>query len=217
MHVVLVVSRARAVVRGLSIDAFRHTKMRSATKGWVCATRNSTRAISTTTRRCAGRMLLAMPNPTPPENDSVTPQAARHRGDDFAKPPDTLVAELLPAVEMAWADGTIQDEERTALEAYCFELTHEVNRSLGATVLTAAEVLRFLDVLLRRRLPMLRRAQTLDWLAAELERRPDGRAARERMLRWCMRVAEVSGQPRWHPLERQWLKTLAERFASGSA
>ncbi|MBL8954693.1 MAG: hypothetical protein JNK82_28205 [Myxococcaceae bacterium] len=129
--------------------------------------------------------------------------------------PDALLGELLPAVEMAWADGTIQDGERAALEAYCFELTSALNAQLGATVYTGAEALKLLDVLLRARSPVLGRAQTLEWLAAELERRPDGQRARERMLRWCKVVAEAGGEPAWHEAEEQWMQQLVARFGAG--
>ncbi len=125
---------------------------------------------------------------------------------------DAYLAELVPAVEMAWADGAIQPEEQLALQAYCFELTRGLNQTIGRTVFTAAEALRLLEVLMQRRLPAPARGALVDGLAKLFARAPHGPIARERMLHWSRVVAEAAGKPAWHEAEVQWMRTLRARF-----
>ena len=41
---------------------------------------------------------------------------------------DVYLAELIPAVEMAWADDAIQPNERALLEVYCENLVEHLNQ-----------------------------------------------------------------------------------------
>lgn len=125
---------------------------------------------------------------------------------------DVYLAELAPAVEMAWADGSIQAAEQLALQAYCFELTRGLNRAMGRTVFTAAEALRLNETLCRRPLAGPQRFALLDGLAKLFSRAPHGPIARERMLHWSRIVAEAAGEPAWHEREVHWMRALSARF-----
>jgi hypothetical protein len=53
---------------------------------------------------------------------------------------DVYAAELIPAVEMAWADGEIQRQERALLNAYCEALTDYLNLQAGARLFRLSRI-----------------------------------------------------------------------------
>ena len=65
---------------------------------------------------------------------------------------DVYLAELIPVVELAWADGQIEPNERALLESYCAALTDRLNRAAGAPFFRLGHTLRVLDRLTQRRL-----------------------------------------------------------------
>lgn len=121
---------------------------------------------------------------------------------------DLYLAELIPAVEMAWADGTIQPNERAMLEAYCHALVERLNQEAGAPFFTLTRARALLDKLLERRLEPAERHAALfalkTWGGPGLR----GDELRARMLSWASAVASVDGHPAWDTRELFWLQAM---------
>ena len=122
---------------------------------------------------------------------------------------DVYLAELIPAVEMAWADGEIQPRERLVLEAYCEALVDRLNREAGYAFFTLRRAHRLLGALLTSRLSPAARQAALEALS-----RADGVADRERMLTWAEAVGGAAGAPPWDTREQFWLQAMRRAFAS---
>jgi hypothetical protein len=65
--------------------------------------------------------------------------------------PDVWLLDVLPLVEMAWSDGTVQDAERVLIEAFLDEHVERVNREAGARLVTHALALAFVQRFLATR------------------------------------------------------------------
>lgn len=125
---------------------------------------------------------------------------------------DVYLAELIPAVEMAWADGEIHPNERAMLEAYCEALTEKLNEDAGANVFTLRRALAVLELLLRKRLYASERYRALRALATLAGGGPAGQRRRKRMLEWAEAVAAVAGRPVWDSRELFWLQAMKRTF-----
>ncbi|MGV3624653.1 MAG: hypothetical protein ACO1OB_27785 [Archangium sp.] len=121
---------------------------------------------------------------------------------------DVYLAELMPAVEMAWADGRIQANERAILEAYCASLVEELNRQAGARFFTLRRALRVLERATTQRLPPSQRLHTLIALRMLAGVSPDGAERCKRMVNWAEAVAAVDGRPVWDTRELFWLQFM---------
>lgn len=121
---------------------------------------------------------------------------------------DVYLAELVIAVEMAWADGEIQPEERAMLEAYCEDLVLRLNQNAGATFFTLSRALLLLDRISRQRLCPADRQRALSALKAWAGATPAGESMRNRMVDWAAAVGAAGGWPRWDTRELFWLQRL---------
>lgn len=130
---------------------------------------------------------------------------------------DLYLAELIPAVEMAWADGEIQPNERAMLECYCESLVESLNRAAGASVFTLRRAFNLLELLLRRRLSAHERYRALRALSALAGPGPSGAARRQRMLEWAEAVGAVAGRPVWDTRELFWLQALERNLGERRA
>lgn len=135
-------------------------------------------------------------------------QAARDLAALGIRGPDLYLAELIPAVEMAWADGEIQPDERAMLECYCESLIEALNRDAGANVFTLRRAFNLLELLLRRRLRPDERYRALRSLAVLAGAGPSGAERRRRMLEWAEAVGAIAGRPVWDTRELFWLQAL---------
>lgn len=118
------------------------------------------------------------------------------------------LAELVPAIEMAWADGELGPNERTLLEAYCEALTSRLNHDGSAGVFLLARNLLVLDRLTRRRLGPSQRVTLLRALKALKGPGSSATQMRQRMFEWAEAVAAVEGSPVWDVRELVWLETM---------
>lgn len=126
---------------------------------------------------------------------------------------DVYLAELIPAVEMAWADGEIQPNERAMLESYCEALVDRLNAQAGATFFTLRRALTLLDLLSQRRLWPAERQAALIALKSWAGPGMNGEQMRKRMLEWSEAVAAVAGKPVWDTRELFWLQAMKRSFA----
>ncbi|MBL8912320.1 MAG: hypothetical protein JNM17_16635 [Archangium sp.] len=121
--------------------------------------------------------------------------------------PELYLAELIPAVEMAWADGVVGPNELAILEAYCEALVESLNRQVGARLFTLDRALKRMHRLVERRLTPAERQLALealrDWSSGET-----GAAQRKRMVEWAQAVAAVDGSPVWDTRELFWLQRV---------
>jgi hypothetical protein len=115
---------------------------------------------------------------------------------------DTYFAELIPAAEMAWADGEVQPNERALLEAYASDLIERLNREAGAPAFSGARAQAMLARLLQRRMRPYERHAALRLLSGR------SREAKRRMLQWVEAVAAVDGHPVWDTRELFWLQAV---------
>lgn len=125
---------------------------------------------------------------------------------------DVYLAEIIPAVAMALADGVIQPEERTMLEAYCEDITGRLNRQAQATFFTQRRALALLDSVSARRLGPAERQAALRALKAWSGSGPRGAEMRQRIIQWAEAVGAVAGRPVWDTRELFWLQTIRRNF-----
>ena len=128
---------------------------------------------------------------------------------------DVYLAELLPVVEMAWADGVIAPNERALLEAYCEALTDRLNRQSGAQFFRLARTFLVLDRLTERRLTPAQRLTALKALKTWSGNNSNGAEMRSGMLEWAQAVAAVDGSPVWDTRELFWLQTMKRNLEEG--
>lgn len=117
------------------------------------------------------------------------------------------LVELVIAVEMAWADGEVQPNERALLEAYCEALVEQLNATAGARLFTTRQALDTLARLLRRRL----RPYEREWVLDCVRRMSAGRTGdltRKRVMQWCEAIGAVDGSPVWDARELFWLQRV---------
>jgi len=129
---------------------------------------------------------------------------------------DIYLAELIPVVEMAWADGVIAPNERALLEAFCESLTDRLNRQTGAQFFNLARTLLVLERLTQRRLSPVQRLTALRALKEWSGTGSSGEAMRHEMLEWAQAVAAVDGSPVWDTRELFWLQTMKRTLESES-
>lgn len=129
---------------------------------------------------------------------------------------DVYLAELIPVVEMAWADGIIQPNERALLEAFCEALTERLNLQAGAAFFSLSRTFFLLDHLMTRRLTPFERLAALRALKTWSGRSSSGEEMRKGMLDWAQAVAAVDGSPVWDTRELFWLETMKRTLGSGS-
>ncbi|MBL8955448.1 MAG: hypothetical protein JNK82_32030 [Myxococcaceae bacterium] len=122
--------------------------------------------------------------------------------------PDIYLAELIPAIEMAWADGTVHPDERALLEAYCDQLVAHLNGLAGAPVFSGRRARGVLDRLLQRRLLPHERQAALVALKARAGKTSEGLGMLTRAVEWAEAVAAVSGCPVWDTRELFWLQNV---------
>jgi hypothetical protein len=144
--------------------------------------------------------------------DSETERALLDLGDLGFRGRDVYLAELIPVVEMAWADGVIQENERTLLEAYCEALTNRLNHQAGATFFHLRRALILLDRLTRKRLAPSERLTALRALKTWSGRGCAGEDMRSGMLEWAEAVAGAAGSPVWDEREMSWLETMQKNL-----
>jgi hypothetical protein len=125
---------------------------------------------------------------------------------------DLYLAELIPAVEMAWADGQIQPNELAMLESYCEALVERLNRQAGAPFFRLSRARRALAHLTQRRLTPAEREAALyalkTWAGGGLAYDE----MRERIMTWAEAVACVDGRPVVDVRELFWLQTLKRKL-----
>lgn len=125
---------------------------------------------------------------------------------------DLYLAELIPLVEMAKADGVVEPNERALLEAFAIRQVRELNAQASSPVFDLDRALDLLRSLLERRLlPHERQAAILalkDWWQATGQ----FPAARQRVLDWARAVATVSGRPALDTRELFWLRNLSRSW-----
>jgi hypothetical protein len=129
---------------------------------------------------------------------------------------DIYFAELIPVVEMAWADGVIAPNERALLEEYCVALTQRLNRQAGAEFFTVARAFLVLDRLTQSRLTPAQRLTALKALKAWTGTGSSGEAMRASMISWAEAVAAVDGSPVWDSRELFWLQTMKRNLQTGT-
>jgi hypothetical protein len=127
---------------------------------------------------------------------------------------DIYLAELIPVVEMAWADGVIAPNERALLEAFCEALTDRLNRQAGAQFFSLGRSILLLDRLTQRRLSPVQRLAALRALKTWSGTGSSGEAMRGEMLEWAQAVAAVDGSPVWDTRELFWLQTMRRTLES---
>ncbi len=125
---------------------------------------------------------------------------------------DVYLAELIPAVEMAWADDEVQPNERAMLEGYCEDLVERLNQQAGATLFSVARAKELLDGLTRRRLRPVERQAALYALQAWSGLTLTGAQMRKRMVEWAEAVAAVDGSPVWDTRELSWLDEMKRKL-----
>lgn len=122
---------------------------------------------------------------------------------------DLPLAELIPATEMAWADGVIHPDERALLEAYRDALVERLGGAVSAQQARAV-----LERLMSRRLAPYQRQAAIDALAVRSHGTADGAQMRERIVEWAEAVAAISGRPVWDTRELFWLQAMMRAFAA---
>ncbi len=147
---------------------------------------------------------------------SDTEKALRDLADLGFKGRDVYLAELLPVVEMAWADGVIAPNEQALLEAYSEALTDRLNRQAGAQFFRPARTLLVLHRLMERRLTPAQRMVALNALKTWSGSGSSGDEMRSGMLKWAEAIAAVDGSPVWDTRELLWLQTMKRNLEQGS-
>ena len=125
---------------------------------------------------------------------------------------DVYLAELIPAVEMAWADDVVQPNERAMLEVYCEDLVERLNQQAESAFFSVNRAKALLDVLTRRRLLPAERQAALYALQAWSGLTLNGAQMRKRMVEWAEAVAAVDGSPVWDARELLWLEEMKRKL-----
>ncbi|MBL9038687.1 MAG: hypothetical protein JNG84_09255 [Archangium sp.] len=129
---------------------------------------------------------------------------------------DVYLAELIPVVEMAWADGAISPGERAMLEARCEAVVERLNTQCGARLFTLGKALKVLDQLTRRRLTPAQRVEALQALRTLWSSWHSEETLRSNLLTWAEAVATVDGEPEWDSRELFWLQTMKRNLPVAS-
>jgi len=129
---------------------------------------------------------------------------------------DVYLAELIPVVEMAWADGVIAPNERALPEVFRECATERPNLPARAAFLSLARTLLVMDRLTQRRLTPSERLSALKALKRWSGTGGSGDEMRAGMLRWAEAVAAVDGSPVWDTRELFWLQTMKRQLEGGS-
>lgn len=122
--------------------------------------------------------------------------------------PSVYFAELIPAAEMAWADGVVQAHERALLEAYAEELVAHLNTQAGFPLFKLGQALACVEKLLQQRMKPHERQSALAALEVRAGTSSHGLQMKRRMIEWAEAVAAVAGRPVWDSRELFWLQAL---------
>jgi hypothetical protein len=139
-----------------------------------------------------------------------TQSALQHLGELGFRGRDVYFSEMIPIVEMAWADGAIQPNELALLEAYCETLTNELNALAGARIFSLRRALMCLRRLTVRRLNPWQRQDALQSIEFWSSCLRHGAAMRHRILEWSEAVGAIDGSPVWDTRELFWWQTLKQ-------
>jgi hypothetical protein len=124
-------------------------------------------------------------------------------GDDTS-----FLVELFPVVEMAWADGEIQPNEKSLLEAYCEAIVAAENEAAKRPVASVHQARLVLQRLLQRRLPSTDRFRALRAMRDLTAGSAVGAEKRKRALEWAEAIAAVAGRPTIDSRELFWLQAM---------
>ncbi|MBL8955810.1 MAG: hypothetical protein JNK82_33865 [Myxococcaceae bacterium] len=126
---------------------------------------------------------------------------------------EVRLAELYPAVEMAWADGVLEAAEHDELNRHAEELTRLLNAELGAPLFTPRRARRVLGRMLSQRLDPRARAETLAAVTLLLGGGSYGALVLSRMMRRAVAVGAASGRL-FQPAEALWLSKVRGAVAA---
>lgn len=112
---------------------------------------------------------------------------------------EAYLVDLVPLIEMIWADGDAQPEEVEELHGYARRHVARLNQTAGYTMLKEADARAFVDRFLRERpdpalLAELRELVAPLRLSSSSE--ADNEAVRSCLLASCLHIAARSGSPR---------------------
>ncbi len=104
---------------------------------------------------------------------------------------DTYLIDVLPLIEMMWADGTVQEGERGLLDKFMRQHVDNLNVLAGYKALSYEDGTAFVDRFLRDRPPaavleILRKLiPVVRWNTSDTARNAEQRRA---VLRWCLDI-----------------------------
>jgi hypothetical protein len=133
-----------------------------------------------------------------PEGPTNRAEALRRLARFGIRGAEVYLVDLVPLVEMIWADGAAQDEERDELRSYARRHVARLNRQAGYTVLKEADAEAFVDRFLHER-PDPALLAELRALVAPLRLsssdEADNEALRSSLLASCLHIAARAGAP----------------------
>jgi hypothetical protein len=104
---------------------------------------------------------------------------------------DVYLLDLLPLIEMMWADGLLQEPERSLLDAFVVEHVEAINRLAGDRILTMEQAREFASRFLDER-PDDRLMADLRALIAPVRfsasDSADNDARRRSIIEWCLDI-----------------------------
>lgn len=103
--------------------------------------------------------------------------------------------DVLPLVEMAWADGVVQPGERAMILAFLDEHLRQLEAREGGAVVPRADALRFVDRYLTERPPEAELRRLRELLVVVRLAEQGGHERTQRILDGAMAVGGVSGAP----------------------
>ncbi|WP_317706536.1 hypothetical protein [Methylomarinovum caldicuralii] len=104
---------------------------------------------------------------------------------------DLYFLDLIPLVEMVWAEGHNQEAELRILEAFARRHMEELNGLLGYQAVTERDLENFMDRFARRRPPQALLAKLRTIACHRVRRRSSGEMADKagRILEYCIDIA----------------------------
>lgn len=111
---------------------------------------------------------------------------------------ELYLLDAVPLIELAWADGTVQPEERAMILSFVEHLMIKVRAEAGFNVITRGQALAFVDRLTTTRPSRLEFTIWLQCLKTLLRAQPHGRARHAAIIEGLNAVGGVASSPR-HP------------------
>jgi len=108
---------------------------------------------------------------------------------------ELYLLDAVPLIELAWADGTVQPEERALILSFIENLMVKLRDEAGFNVVTHAQALAFVDRLTAQRPERLQFSIWLQCLKALLRDRPLGRARLAAIMEGLQAVGGVAPSP----------------------